>query len=105
MGEYDNGDNLLFKETDLREPKQSELFQELSKLPDASTTTLLGAVRRALDDGLESAPLLEMLFPDTRVDNVSRAATVSAVVARVAAPEPRVNDVEGRGVRRSWRFR
>ena len=34
---YDNGDNLLFKETDLRAPGQSALFAELLQMTDRQT--------------------------------------------------------------------
>ena len=34
---YDNGDNLLFKETDLRAPRESALFKELLGMPDSAT--------------------------------------------------------------------
>jgi regulation of enolase protein 1 (concanavalin A-like superfamily) len=63
---YDNGDNLLFKESDLREPGQSAVFQELPRIGDALTTLLTAHVTKALAGGLESAPLLEDVLPDVR---------------------------------------
>jgi len=65
-GKYDNGDNLLFKETDLADPVHSEVFQELASLPDAGLVMLAAHVRAALRGGLESAPLLEEAMPDVR---------------------------------------
>ncbi len=46
---YDNGDNLLFKESDLRSPEQpalSPLFKELLGISDPRTRTLVGALLR-----------------------------------------------------------
>ena len=63
---YDNGDNMLFKETDLADPVHSELFQELASLPDAGLVMLAAHVRAALKGNLESAPLLEDAMPDAK---------------------------------------
>ena len=62
----DNGDNLLFKETDLRAPAESELFRELAAMPDPLVKTLSGRLARACADRLETAPLLDELLPDDR---------------------------------------
>ena len=63
---YDNGDNLLFKESDLAAPVQSEVFQELASLPDPGLVMLAAHVRAALKGNLESAPLLEEAMPDAK---------------------------------------
>ena len=45
---YDNADNLLFKESDLREPVKSPLFYELTKTNDPVVQPMLTHVLRAL---------------------------------------------------------
>jgi len=61
---YDTGDNLVFRETDLRQPEQSELFAELRQLKDPLAVELVQRVAAAVLLPLEQAPLLEELFPD-----------------------------------------
>jgi WD40 repeat protein len=61
---YDNGDNLLFRESDLNEPDSSKLLRELEGVGDPKTKVLVGAVRQALQAPLEKAPLLEELLPE-----------------------------------------
>jgi hypothetical protein len=56
---YDNGDNLLFKEADLRAPAESALFRELSQSPDPETRVLAGRLLQALTLPLDECPLLE----------------------------------------------
>jgi WD40 repeat protein len=92
---YDNGDNLLFRESDLREPERSELFQELPQLGDPTTAALTAALRKSLQGRLESAPLLEEVLPDGRsAPALARAARPSATppsiptAASVAAAPP-----------------
>ncbi len=63
---YDNGDNLLFKETDLREPRRSTLFNELLRVGEPTTAALTAAILKALQGGLASAPLLDDLMPAYR---------------------------------------
>ena len=63
---YDNGDNLLFREADLREPKQSALFQDLLALGDPATAALTAHVVSSLEGGLESAPPLDKVIADAR---------------------------------------
>jgi hypothetical protein len=61
---YDNGDNLLFKERDLRAPGQSLLFRELFALPDSRVRALTGALSRACHGRLEETPIIEEPMPD-----------------------------------------
>ena len=85
---YDNGDNLLFKESDLAAPGQSALFEELASLPDAGLVMLAAQVRAALKGPLESTALLEDAMPDARPTpslmskRPSRLAPGSAAVAK-----------------------
>ena len=107
---YDNGDNLLFKEADLREPAQSALFQELIHIGDPSAVGLTAPLLKSLWARLELAPLLEELMPEARPASVmptrpSRlgqtvrvaAAAVTQVapvlIAPVVAPPTRGSDV------------
>jgi WD40 repeat protein len=56
---YDNGDNLLFKESDFRAPEESALFRELSQSSDAETRALVGRLQQAIALPLDQCPLLE----------------------------------------------
>jgi hypothetical protein len=58
---YDNGDNLLFREQDLRSPRDSALFWELVRLPDPEVRRLTDCLSRATYKPLEQAPLLDQL--------------------------------------------
>ncbi len=61
---YNTGDNLLFREADLRAPDKSSLFAELLQLPDERTARLTRLTLDALKGRLESAPLLEDVLPE-----------------------------------------
>jgi hypothetical protein len=56
---YDNGDNLLFRQTDLSEPAKSKLFQELLGGTDAEVRQLAKVLKQAAESPLEQTPLLE----------------------------------------------
>ena len=99
---YDNGDNLLFKEMDLREPGASELFRELPQLGDPLTAALTAHMLKALGAKLDATPLLEEATPGARTatpaptrtsrpaatptPKTAAVAPVVAGVARVVAP-------------------
>ena len=61
---YDNGDNLLFREQDLRSPRDSALFWELVRLNDPELRRLADGLSRAVYKPLDETPLLEELLPD-----------------------------------------
>ncbi len=61
---HDNGDNLLFRQTDLRAPEKSALFRELWRLPDAAAHALVGRLAVACAEPLDRVPLLEESFAD-----------------------------------------
>jgi WD40 repeat protein len=63
---YDNGDNLLFKEADLRAPDESQLFHELSTVADPLLQALLAPLRQACRSRLEAAPRLEEVLPEEK---------------------------------------
>ncbi|MCE9567976.1 MAG: hypothetical protein K8U57_38740 [Planctomycetes bacterium] len=56
---FDNGDNLLFKEADIKEPANSPLFRELWSLPDPTARALAGWVILS-----SRMPLREVLLLD-----------------------------------------
>ena len=59
---YDNGDNLLFREQDLRSPRDSALFWELARLADPDVPRLADIPSRAVYKPIEKTPLLEDLL-------------------------------------------
>ena len=61
---YNNGDNLLFRETDFREPKESELFRHLWALGDSDTRSLVGRLILACRRPLSESPLLDQIVTD-----------------------------------------
>jgi hypothetical protein len=84
---YDNADNLLFREADLRDPARSELFRDLSRVDDPATAALTTAVRTALKAKLEAAPLLEEVLADGRPEPLRAPAAAAPIpVAQMVAP-------------------
>ena len=67
---YDNGDNLLFKETDLRAPAQSALFGDLMKMTDRQTRLMVESLWHSCQASLEETPLIETLLPDLKATKV-----------------------------------
>lgn len=63
---YDNGDNLLFREQDLRNPHVSDLFAELMRLRDPEVRNLVNCLSEARYKRLDQSPLLEELEIITR---------------------------------------
>jgi hypothetical protein len=63
---YDTGDNLLFREADLRNPGQSVLFTELRGLKDPAAVELVQHLAGAAYRPLEQVPLLEKLLPEKK---------------------------------------
>jgi hypothetical protein len=61
---YDNGDNLLFREADLRAPGQSALFRQLWRLQDPLLRVLTARLALACEDPLELAPPLTALLAE-----------------------------------------
>ena len=75
---YDNGDNLLFRETDLRVSKESALFKELQAIADPQTRMLVEELRKASERQLEEVPAIDELLPEAK----------STAVRTAAAPPP-----------------
>jgi hypothetical protein len=61
---YDNGDNLLFREADLRAPGESALFRHLWRLQDPLARVLTARLALACEDPLEQAPPLTALLAE-----------------------------------------
>src|SRR5262249_16131183 len=61
---HDNGDNLLFTESDLLGPTKSHKFLDLIRSGDPLTAALADHLLKALRGGLASAPLLEEVLPE-----------------------------------------
>src|SRR5206468_3504575 len=55
---YDNGDNLLFREADLRAPARSALFKELWNVSDAAVHDLVGYLALGVTGALEETAQL-----------------------------------------------
>ena len=84
---FNNGDNLLFREEDFRNPGQSKLFRVLWKnMPDADARALLGRMVLACGTRLEAAPLLDEVVTDGKVLPLS--SEQEAVVNALLAPPP-----------------
>jgi DNA-directed RNA polymerase subunit RPC12/RpoP len=66
--EYDNGDNLLFKEADFGRPSDSRLLSELWNRPDSGlkTRSITGKLILASNDSIENVPLLEELLDSNK---------------------------------------
>ncbi len=61
---FDNGDNILFRQTDLQGPTKSFLFLDLLRSGDPLTTALADHLLKALRGSVASAPLLEEVIPE-----------------------------------------
>jgi len=90
---YDNSDNLLFREADLRTPGESALLRELWNLRDTAAHDLVGHLTLGLTGALEQVPLLHELTTDGREikpltpaqeDQVTTVLGLGAGVTRVA---------------------
>ena len=88
---YDNGDNLLFREADLKAPQESVLFQELEKSPDAGGRALAGQLRQALTGRLEATPLLDDLLPKLLPEMVTASPPIQTSAATSPRPKTAVN--------------
>ncbi len=60
--QFDNGDNLLFKETDLRDPAAAIVFKSLWDMRDDVLCTLLGKMALATREPLRKTPWLDDLL-------------------------------------------
>jgi hypothetical protein len=82
---HDNGDNLLFRQTDLQAPGDSPLVQELLKTGDEKVRRLTEALSQAAVAPLEQTPLLDQLVDAGEITTKPRR---TGVVAVGVAPPP-----------------
>ena len=89
--QFNNGDNLLFREEDFCKPAQSQLFWSLWKnMPDLEARAMAGRLILACQAPLRSAPLLDEIITEGRVFPLSsqEEEAVNALFARPAKPVP-----------------
>jgi WD40 repeat protein len=89
---YDNGDNLLFREPDLRAPDESPLFRELAASTDPGLKRQVAQLRQACRARLEDTPLLEEALPEEK-----------ATAVQVVKPPP-VPTAAATAVTTAWDF-
>jgi regulation of enolase protein 1 (concanavalin A-like superfamily) len=82
---YDNGDNLLFRQSDLQAPTHSPLFQELLAISDPQAQMLVKELYRACQEPLADVPLLTDLLPEEKP--AGKAARSSAIAQQPAAAQ------------------
>jgi hypothetical protein len=84
---YDNGDNLLFQESDLREPSRSAVFKELWNLSDASAHDLVGYLALGVTLPYDQVPLLDAVLKGAKT--VPLTAAQEEWVTRLLGPGAR----------------
>lgn len=87
--EFDNGDNLLFRETDLAAPERSALYRTLWDLDDPTVTNLVALLIESCDRPLPQTVWLDEVLTGTNPASVEdrilgRAAERLGVVRRVS---------------------
>ena len=85
---YDTGDNLLFREADLRAPGESELFHRLWLLRDPLAHVRVGRLALACHGPPDTAPLLSELLADDLLPVLSaeQRERVEALLGRDGVP-------------------
>lgn len=86
---YDNGDNLLFRESDLKEPGKSPLFAELHKINDPQVRMLTEELQKAAERDLAEAPKVDELLPEAKATKPA-SMPVTPRPAEKETPEPAV---------------
>jgi WD40 repeat protein/regulation of enolase protein 1 (concanavalin A-like superfamily) len=76
---YDNGDNLLFRQSDLQKPAESPLFQELLAIREPQTQSLVKELYNACQKSLDAVPLLTELMPEEK--GITKATAVRPAAA------------------------
>lgn len=69
---FDNGDNLLFREPDFRDPANSQLFHALWGLPDPAAHIVVGRLLLATQQPLVQVPLLDEILVDGKLKGLTR---------------------------------
>jgi len=101
---FNNGDNLLFRESDFAAPSESELFSELWRQEDKDTRTLAGHLFLACQRPLERTPLLEEIVRDGHIAPLSSAdeAAVNRVLQNGKSSGPRKTPATGSAEEKPW---
>jgi len=84
---FDNGDNLLFRENDLRQPEKAPIFKSLWELNDKVLRTLVGHIALASKAPLRKTPWLDDLLLDEETQQLSRSQE-DQVVAMLGVSKP-----------------
>lgn len=93
-GPFDTGDNLLFRQADLRAPHASPLFRELERLADPVARALVDRLAEACREPLDRAPRLDDLLGEELLAVRAPVAARRAAGPARDADEPPVTDVE-----------
>lgn len=96
---FDNEDNLLFREADLRDPGNSRVFKALWELNDPVLRTLVGHLTLSVKQPLRKTPwlddvLLEEGGPKLTSEQEKQVCTILGVAAPSAAAAPPSSKVE-----------
>ena len=83
---YDNGDNLLFREADLKAPHQSALFKVLHEISDPQAQILVRQLHNSLQRKLEDAPAIDKLFPKPKTATARDPAKSPTTAVKPAEP-------------------
>ena len=86
---YDNGDNLLFKETDLQGPDKSAFFAELHKLADPRGPRMLTEeLHKSIVRNLAEVPRIDELLPEAKGPKPTIATAFKPVEGPIAVAAP-----------------
>ncbi|HEY1189625.1 MAG TPA: SUMF1/EgtB/PvdO family nonheme iron enzyme [Gemmata sp.] len=86
---YDNGDNLLFTESDFKHPKKSKLIRELWQTGDPGMHALVGRLAVACAAPFSQTPWLDEIAPGGEPIPLDRSAHQAATMALgISAPVP-----------------
>ncbi len=88
---YDNGDNLLFTETDYKNPSGSAVMKELWQTGDAAVQALVGRLAIMCGKPIPQTPWLDQFAPEgdpTPLDDATRRRAADALGIALPVPVP-----------------
>jgi hypothetical protein len=85
---YDNGDNLLFKESDLTAPEGSALIAELRRSSDALVQALTAKLVWSCHEEMDQTPLLDELLAEDKPAGTAAASQGITVPSAVPSATP-----------------
>ncbi len=91
---HDNGDNLLFRESDLKTPAKSKLFRELHEISDPQVRKLVEELEKATGRNVEDVPAIDELLPETKA---TAGRTSASVLAPIKATDPAAEEAPSDG--------